>query len=110
MVWNLAYDHIIRWILADSSRLQYLNSGIAKRYPKKGIVVAKVDDLDDLKESELIEACRTSELLNKNTIAILRDKLTRRNAVAHPSRITVTQHQADDAISDLVLNVILVLT
>jgi hypothetical protein len=48
-------------------------------------------------------------LLNKNTVAILKDKLTRRNTAAHPSRITVTQHQADDAISDLVLNVIVAL-
>jgi hypothetical protein len=110
MAWNLAYDHIVRWIFADSSRLQSLNAGIATRYPKKGLTVAKFEHLDDLKESELIEACRTSGLLNKNTVGILRDKLTRRNTVAHPSRITVTQHQADDAISDLVLNVILVLT
>jgi hypothetical protein len=109
MAWNLAYDHIVRWIFADIGRLQSLNSGIAARYPKKGLVIAKVDDLDDLKESELIEACRSCGLINKNTVAILRDKLTRRNTVAHPSRITITQHQADDAISDLVLNVILVL-
>jgi hypothetical protein len=109
MAWNLAYDHIVRWIFADSARLRSLNSGIATRYPKKGLVVTKADDLDDLKESELIEACRTSGLLNKNTVAILRDKLARRNTVAHPSRIAVTQHQADDAISDLVLNVILAL-
>jgi hypothetical protein len=107
MAWSLTYDHIVRWIFADNGRVGSLNSGIATRYPKKGLVVAKVDDLDDLKESELIESCRTSELLNKSTVAILKDKLTRRSTVAHPSRITVTQHQADDAISDLVLNVIL---
>lgn len=110
MAWNLAYDHLVRWIFADSGRLQHLNSGIATRYPKKGLVVTKIDDLDDLKESELIEACRTSGLLNKNVVAILKDKLTRRNTVAHPSRISVSQHQADDAISDLVLNVILTLS
>ena len=108
MVWNLAYDHLVRWLLADTDRLQRLNSGIATRYPKKGLVVEKIDDLDDLKEHELIESCRTSGLLSKNIISILKDKLSRRNTAAHPSRITVTQHQADDAISDLVLNVILV--
>jgi hypothetical protein len=110
MVWNLAYDHLVRWILVDSGRLQSLNSGIATRYPKKGLVVARVDDLDDLKESELIEACRTSRLLDKNTVVLLKEKLARRNTVAHPSRVAVTQHQADDAISDLVLNVILALS
>ena len=110
MAWNLAYDHLVRWILADSGRLQSLNSGIAARYSKKGLVVAKVDDLDDLKESELIEACRTARLLDKNTVALLKEKLARRNTAAHPSRVTVTQHQADDVISDLVLNVILALS
>jgi hypothetical protein len=110
MAWNLAYDHVVRWILADAGRIQSLNSGIATRYPKKGLIVAKFDDLAELKESEFIEACRTSGLLNKNTVAIMKDKLARRNIVAHPSRITVTQHQADDAISDLVLNVILSFT
>lgn len=110
MTWNLAYDHLVRWILADPGRLQSLNSGIATKYPKKNLVVAKFDDVDDIKEFELIEACRTARLLDKNTTQILKDKLTRRNTVAHPSRVTVTQHQADDAISDLVLNVILALT
>lgn len=110
MTWNLTYDHIVRWVFADASRLQSLNSGIATRYPKKNLILVKLEDLDDLKESELIEACRTSRLLDKNTSQILKDKLTRRNAVAHPSRLTVTQHQADDMISDLVNNVILVLT
>jgi hypothetical protein len=110
MVWNLAYDHLVRWIFADSARLQSLNAGIATRYQKKKLIVSKLDDFDELKESEVIEACRTARLLNKSTIAILKDKLTRRNAAAHPSPITVTQHQADDAISDLVVNVILALT
>lgn len=107
MVWNLAYDHIVRWILIDARRLQALNDGIARRFPKKQLVVSGYDDLDDLKESELIEACKTSGLLNKNTCAILRDKLVKRNTAAHPSRVSVTQHQADDAISDLVENVVL---
>ena len=109
MTWNLAYDHLVRWILADAGRVQALNSGIAGKYPKKNLVVAKVEDLDDLKESELIEAARTGKLLDKNTYQILKDKLTRRNTVAHPSSVTVTQHQADDAVSDLVNNVILTL-
>jgi hypothetical protein len=109
MAWNLAYDHLVRWIFADGGRLRALNSGLATKYPKKKVVLAKLEDLDDLKESELIEACRTARLLDKNTTQILRDKLTRRNTVAHPSRLVVTQHQADDAISDLVNNVILTL-
>lgn len=110
MTWNLTYDHLVRWVLRDSTRLQLLNSGIQTRFPKKKITVINLHDLEDLKESELIEACRTARLLDKNKISILKDKLARRNIAAHPSQVTVTQHQADDAISDLVLNVILALT
>lgn len=110
MVWNLAYDHVVEWLLADTVRLDNLNSGIVRRFPKKSLTIAKRQDFDELKESELIQACRTARLMDKNTVQILESKLTRRNTVAHPSRIVVTQAQADDAITDLVNNVILALT
>jgi hypothetical protein len=109
MAWNLAYDHFIRWIVADAARLASFNSGLATKYPKKTLVIAKLEDFDELKESETIEAARTGKILDKNTTQILRDKLNRRNMAAHPSRVTFTQHQADDTITDLVNNVILVL-
>ncbi len=66
-----------------------------------------LEDADALKESEVIEIARTGKLLDKNTTQILQDKLTRRNMAAHPSRVVITQHQADDAITDLVNNVVL---
>lgn len=108
MTWNLAYDHLVRWILSDPDRIRSLNSGISSRFPKKGVSIASADDLESLKESELIESARTAGLINKETTVILRDKLTKRNTAAHPSRVKITQHQADDVISDLVNNVILV--
>jgi len=110
MTWNLTYDHITHWIFANPNRLKALNDAIATRYSKKNLTVTEKEDFDELKESELIEALRTARLLDKNTIQILKDKLNRRNMAAHPSRVTVTQHQADDMITDLVANVILLLT
>lgn len=110
MAWNLAYDHLMRWTLANPARLQALNTGIATKYPKKNVTITKREDFDELKESEIIEAMRTGRLLDKNTAQVLRDKLNRRNMAAHPSRVTFTQHQADDTITDLVLNVILPLS
>ncbi|OAP41344.1 hypothetical protein AU381_05590 [Sinorhizobium glycinis] len=107
MAWNLAYDHLVRWILKDPARIQSLNTGIASKYPKKVLVVTKHEDVDALKESELLEAARIANLLDKNTTQILKDKLNRRNMAAHPSRIVINQHQADDMITDLVANVIL---
>jgi hypothetical protein len=107
MAWNLAYDHLTRWTLADPSRLRSLNHGIATKYPKRNLIVTKAEDFAELKESEIIEAIRTARLLDKNTVQILKEKLNRRNMAAHPSRVIFTQHQADDMITDLVANVIL---
>lgn len=107
MVWNLAYDHLVHWVFADPTRVAALNAGITSKYPKKGLVLTKVEDLDALKESEFIEAARVGKLLDKNTTQILEEKLRRRNMAAHPSRVTITQHQADDMITDLVANVVL---
>lgn len=107
MAWNLAYDHLMGWLLDDPARLDRLNDGIKKRFPKLTVVIAARDDFDELKESQLIEACRTARLLNKNVVEILDSKLKRRNTVAHPSTIVVTQAQADDTITDLVNNVVL---
>lgn len=109
MAWNLAYDHIVEWLLSETARIDQLNAGIVKRFPKKKLNITAREDFDELKESELIQACRTARLLDKNTVQILEGKLTRRNSVAHPSRIVITQAQADDTITDLVNNVILAL-
>jgi hypothetical protein len=110
MVWNLTYDHLVRWIVDSPERLSSFNGGITTKYPKKILVVAKHEDTDELKESELIEVARTAKLLDKNMTQTLKDKLHRRNMAAHPSRVVIGQHSADDMITDLVANVILKLT
>ncbi|HEY7769877.1 hypothetical protein [Longimicrobium sp.] len=111
MVWNLAYSHLTTWIQADSQRLSEFNSKIEVRLPKKkGFVIRTPEDFEELKEFEVIEICNTAGLLSKNVIKLLQEKLARRNAAAHPSSVVLTQHQADDAISDLVANVVLRLT
>ena len=107
MVWNLSYDHLAQWVFADPARIAALNAGVATKYPKKGLVLAKYEDLDSLKESEFIEAARVAKLFDKNTTQILEEKLRRRNMAAHPSRVTINQHQADDMITDLVANIVL---
>jgi hypothetical protein len=96
MAWNLAYDHFIGWIFKEPARIQSLNAGIVSKFPKRTLVVAKREDVDELKESELIEAARIGHLLDKNTTQILKEKLNRRNMAAHPSGVAISQHQADD--------------
>lgn len=110
MVWNLAYDHLMEWLLADQARLDKFNAAVPKRFPKKNDTISTRDDFEEFKESEVIAVCRTARLLGKNVVEILESKLKRRNTVAHPSTIVVTQAQADDAITDLVNNVVLALS
>jgi hypothetical protein len=109
MAWNLAYDHLMEWLLADQSRLDKFNAAVPSRFPKKKNTISTRDDFEEFKESEVIAVCRTARLLGKNIVEILEAKLKRRNTVAHPSTIVVTQAQADDAITDLVNNVVLAL-
>ena len=110
MMWNLAYDHLVSWIFSNASRLSAMNTGIAIKYPKKQLLLVDREDADELKESELIEAARTAKVLDKNVAQILREKLGRRNMAAHPSRVSISQHSADDMITDLVTNVLLKLS
>jgi hypothetical protein len=111
MAWNLAFDHLLNWILNDTTRLCAFNSAITKRYPKRtGIVISNQDHFEVLKEFEVIEICQTASLTSKNIIDILREKLKKRNAAAHPSQVIFVQSQADDVVTDLTNNVVLALT
>jgi hypothetical protein len=111
MAWNLAFDHLLRWILKDAARIASFNLAIPKRFPKKPpMTVVTQDDFEELKESETIEVCNTAGLLSGNIVKILREKLIKRNMAAHPSGIVIVQSQADDVVTDLVNNVVLALT
>lgn len=108
MTWNLAFDHVLGWITADAKRLAAFNTAVVQKFPKKSqLSIAHRNDFEELREAETIEICRTAKLMSKNIIDILREKLKRRNVAAHPSAVTITQPQADDAITDLINNVVL---
>lgn len=111
MTWNLAFDHLLRWILKNPSTLAAFNARIPIRYPKKnGLTIQGLDDFEGLKESEILEVCSSAGLYSSNISKILKEKLDRRNMAAHPSELEVTQLQAEDVVSDLVVNVVLRLT
>lgn len=65
MTWNLAYDHLMGWLLKDQTRLDKFNAAIPKRFPKKLVTISARDDFDEFKESEVIDVCRTARVLNK---------------------------------------------
>jgi len=111
MAWNLAYDHLARWVLADSARLASFNNGIAKRNPRKAhVVVSTRQDFEELKEDEAIDIAANLPGITGGIKRILKEKLGRRNTYAHPSTLRVERAQVDDMITDLVNNVVLELT
>ncbi|MGQ2958445.1 MAG: hypothetical protein ACT6QT_07900 [Sphingopyxis sp.] len=107
MAWNLAFDHLQNWILSDPSRASAFNTSLSVKYPKKNLTIKNLDDISELKEFETIETCYHAKIISKNVSEILKEKLKRRNAAAHPSGVVITQAQADDVITDLVNNVVL---
>lgn len=111
MAWNLAFDHLLHWLLADATRMATFNARISAVYPKKkGLAISKFDDLEELKEREVIEVCNSAGLISSGIYKILKEKLDRRNTAGHPSKVEVAQYQAEDTIQDLVNNVVLKLT
>lgn len=110
MTWNLAYDHLLNWILMDPARLATFNSEIPIQFPRKaGFTVTSRECFEELRESQVVQIA-AARLFTKNVKKILEDKLDKRNMSAHPATIEVTQYQAEDTISDLVNNVILKLS
>jgi len=114
MAWNLAYDHLLHWILKDAARLAAFNGSIIARIGARrgtGLTIGKREDFEDLKESEVLDICAGANLfVSGNTKKILDIQLTKRNMAAHPSLVVIDGPAADDTISSLVNNVVLVLT
>jgi hypothetical protein len=113
MTWNLTYDHLLNWILADGGRLAAFNAHVSGRVGAKkaaSINITKREDFEDLKESETLDICGSAGLFQSdNTKKILEIQLTKRNLAAHPSLIVIGAPEAEDTISSLINNVVLVL-
>lgn len=105
MCWNLCYDHLCEYVV--TKHLVDFNAQLPKTYPKARILSITVkDDFGELKESEVIQVCKSANIVSGNIYKILGEKLNRRNLAAHPTDIVITQLQTEDFITDLVNNVI----
>jgi hypothetical protein len=112
MVWNLAFDHLLDYILKH--HLTKFNTQWPVRFPKhhKAARIPMVSDKDHFevfKESEVLEICKSAAIITSDVYKIMAEKLDKRNTAAHPSTVAVTQIQAESAIDDLVRNVVLTL-
>lgn len=106
MAWNLAYSHLEGWILASSERVERFNKSWGVKFPKRSERLSDHESFAEFKEYDVIETVAHARLISKNVADLLKEKLKRRNAAAHPSRVSITQAQADDVITDLVNNVV----
>lgn len=106
MAWNLAYDHFVHWIYQDAARVTAFANSLMIKYPKKSVTIDNIDSFAELKDFEVIEIAQHAKLISKNVSDLMKEKLKRRNAAAHPSSVTFTQAQADDAVTDLINNVV----
>jgi hypothetical protein len=108
MTWNLAYDHLCEYVL--TKKLAEFNGQLPKTYPKADIsVIATKEDFSELKESQVMQVCRSANITSKDVHKVLKEKLDRRNTYAHPSTITLAPQTAEEYIIDLVNNGVLML-
>jgi hypothetical protein len=108
MCWNLSYDHLCQFVISDDGRLTNFNTQLPKTYPKADISsIAKRDDFTELKESQVLQVCKSALLISGSVHKIMKEKLDRRNIAAHPSGVGTFAPTAEEYIKDLVENVVL---
>ena len=106
MSWNLAYDHLCGYML-DAKRLTYFNTQLPKSFPKARIsVITQKEDFSELKESEVLQTCRSANIISNDLLKVLKEKLDKRNTAAHPSNVVISPHTAEEYIIDLITNVL----
>lgn len=103
MVWLLTIDHLYEYILAN----KLSEFVIALKKVNKNKSISTKDDFADLKESQLIEVCRSAGIISNDVKKILDTKLGIRNSFAHPSTIILRKSKALEFIEDLIENVVL---
>ncbi len=113
MTWNLAYYDLCCYILRN--HLARFNKqwpiSFAKAHEKARISeVTRYDDFEELKESEVIQICKSANIISSGVNKVLKEKLDKRNMAAHPSTITFAPHTAEEFIIDIVTNAISKLT
>lgn len=110
MTWNLAYDHLCNLVL--QKHLLTFQNQWPTTYPKHRknqdiAQLAKREDFADLKESEVLQVCKSANIITNDLFKIFNEKLGKRNTAAHPSTVEIAPHTAEEFIIDLVTNGVL---
>jgi hypothetical protein len=108
MCWNLGFDHLCQYVLTDKQRLTDFNAQLPRSFSKADIsAVSKRDDFSELKESQVLQVCKSANIISGSDHKVMKEKLDRRNIAAHPSGVTTSQPTAEEFIKDLIENVVL---
>ena len=113
MVWNIAFYHLCQYVFKH--KLADFNARIPVRFPRKWEVVdmplvSKYEDFgDEMSEREVVEVCNSAGIIDGSMYKVYVEKLNARNSAAHPSRIHVTQVQAEGFIDGLIRNTVMLL-
>lgn len=108
MAWNLAYDHFLRWIFNDPVRLSAFNVKIAPCFPRAEVTsIRSFDDFARLREDQVLTVANSAKVIDPNLYREMKEKLTKRNTFAHPSKLVASQVTAEACLTDLVQSVIL---
>lgn len=106
MTWNLAYDHLLNWLLADPARLAKCNAQLPHKPPfytgkppvATGHVISKREEFEWLTERDVVELCGHKDVavITDSLKKVLVQNLDRRNMSAHPATVEITQVNAED--------------
>ncbi len=107
LIWIAAMYHLEKYTLRNY--LAAFNSA-ASRHPDKRVsklIVRKIDDFTELKETDLITLLRSSGVISNSIRNMLDGRLRERNTAAHPSSVSISGPKAVEFSYDIVSNVIL---
>jgi hypothetical protein len=105
MTWNVAYDHLCQYVL--TTNLSEFNAQLPRSFPRADLqIIKKRDDFTELKESQVLQVCKSAGIISGPVYDVAKEKLTRRNIAAHPSGVHILQPTAEEFIKDIVVNVI----
>jgi hypothetical protein len=99
MAWNLIYNRLCEYILADPVRTANFNQKSSKP-------VATRDDFTEFRESDVLARSKGAGIIKKNVHTVLAEKLERRNMFAHASGMVPIPHEVDALVTDLIRNVL----